>query len=87
VNKTHPLQHVIFAMTVAFAAFTDNWYGATGWAVAWLAFVFSDYEAAKARVAVFAAGLFIDAHNRKWPSAKAEDEAAKRLAEFQRTMR
>jgi hypothetical protein len=82
--KTSPFLHAILALNIFIAVVGENWMAALAWVVAWALVVGYAIQIARLTKSMRAASLFIDAHNAKWPSTRAEEDAAKKLAEFER---
>jgi hypothetical protein len=82
--KTSPFLHATLAINIFVAVTSENYSAAVAWVVAWALVVGYAIQIARLTKSMRAASLFIDAHNAKWPSTRAEEDAAKKLAEFER---
>jgi hypothetical protein len=82
--KTSPFLRAFLALNIFIAVVGENWMAALAWTSAWTLVVGYDIRIARLTKSMRAASLFIDAHNAKWPSARAEEDAVKKLAEFER---
>ena len=79
---TNRLVYGVLVLAISSSFYADNWIAAVAWAVAMTFYYLLANHTARVAQMLKSAQLFVEAHEGKWPSKKAEEHAVQELARF-----
>lgn len=83
-KKYLTLNYLLPVSMVMVSFFGENWSAGAAWALVLMWVFLYDLQEMKFAKSMAIANLFFKAHDCKWPNARAEEEAARALAEMEK---